>query len=83
MQLPGVQEVQHKLDHLRLLEAYGLVCRHDNRSAVAAYSWLENRQERMDGHEEKMQKPLVHHLNEFHPKNYRDLTDASISDIIG
>lgn len=41
VQLPGVQEVQHHLDHLCLLDADRLVCRHDYRSMVAAYSWLE------------------------------------------
>lgn len=41
VQLPGVEEVQYQLDHLGLLDADCLLCRHDFRSLVAAHEWLE------------------------------------------
>lgn len=41
VQLPGVEEVQDQLDDLGLLDADGLLCRHDVRSLVAAQDWLE------------------------------------------
>lgn len=43
MQLPGVEEVQDQLDDLGLLDADGLLGRHDFRSLVAAQDRLEMR----------------------------------------